>query len=176
MSSTIDLKMLWSLLARQPRSLSHFSVRLLCVGGLIFSRLLTLRWLSLRRATYLSPSYWPLGLVEVWEQVIKAERVISRRFNHVDINHDLCISNKVPFLLILFSIRIPYVSEIKVLHHTDGSSWYYGFAQLEHIRRGWTCLSSAHQSIKRPSLSKTCKSLSFRMKRRSRKCWTSCPT
>ena len=47
--------------------------------------------------------------VEVQEQVMKAERVISRRFNHVNINHDLCISNKVPFLLILFSIRIPYV-------------------------------------------------------------------
>ena len=30
--------------------------------------------------------------VEVREQVMKAERVISRRFNHVDINNDLCIS------------------------------------------------------------------------------------
>ena len=32
--------------------------------------------------------------VEVREQVMKAKRVISRRFNHVDINndHDLCIS------------------------------------------------------------------------------------
>ena len=30
--------------------------------------------------------------VEVRGLVMKAERVISRRFNHVDINHDLCIS------------------------------------------------------------------------------------
>ena len=33
--------------------------------------------------------------VEVWEQVMKAERTISRRFLHVGINHDLCISTKV---------------------------------------------------------------------------------
>ena len=37
--------------------------------------------------------------VEVWEQVMKAERVISRRFVHVGINHDLCISTEVPMLL-----------------------------------------------------------------------------
>ena len=37
--------------------------------------------------------------VEVWEQVMKAERTISRRFVHVGINHDLCISTKVPLLL-----------------------------------------------------------------------------
>ena len=31
-------------------------------------------------------------LVEVWEQVMKAERVIYRRFVQVVINLDLCIS------------------------------------------------------------------------------------
>ena len=30
-----------------------------------------------------------VDFVEVREQVMKAKRVISRRFNHVDINHDL---------------------------------------------------------------------------------------
>ena len=32
-----------------------------------------------------------------WEQVMKAERVISWRFNHVNTNHYNCISTKVPF-------------------------------------------------------------------------------
>ena len=33
--------------------------------------------------------------VDKWEQVMKAERVHSRKLNHVDIIHDICITTKV---------------------------------------------------------------------------------
>ena len=41
--------------------------------------------------------------VDKWEQVMKAERVLSKRFNHVDTNHNNCISTKVPFPITYFN-------------------------------------------------------------------------
>ena len=39
-----------------------------------------------------------LEFVEVREQVMKAKRVISRRFNHIDINNDIFIFIRYPSL------------------------------------------------------------------------------
>ena len=52
-----------------------------------------------------------MEFVEVWEQVMKAERVFSRRFLRVGINHDFCISTKgtINCFSSLFLIRIPYL-------------------------------------------------------------------
>ena len=40
---------------------------------------------------------YAVEFVDKWEQVMKAERVLSKRFNHVDTNPDNCILTKVPF-------------------------------------------------------------------------------